>query len=103
MVSRGKCSSPVCLTIRLVRAYYGLSVKGLRIVMVVSCQVMDKNIQTPSKVGIWTDGRFYNIFFKIHCVGNAVCVMVNTSYLNTNSDIFTLMDPYGYYQNMKYT
>ena len=38
----GKCSSPVCLSIRLVRACYGLSVGGLWLVAIVSRLVVDK-------------------------------------------------------------
>ena len=38
----GKCSNPVC--------QYGLSVRGLWLVLVVSCLVMKKMIPTPSQV-----------------------------------------------------
>ena len=36
----GKCSSPVCLSVRLVGVPYGLSVKGLRVVVVISLLIL---------------------------------------------------------------
>ena len=46
----GKCPSLICLSVRLVRASYGLSVQGLRVVLVVSCLVIEKNITIRSQV-----------------------------------------------------
>ena len=48
----GKYPSSVCLSVQLVQSCYGLSVRGLWLVAVVSHLVMKKIIPTPSDVGI---------------------------------------------------
>ena len=55
LISRGmsgKCSSPVCLSVWLVGACYGLSVRGLQLVLVVSHLVVKIMIPIPIQVVI---------------------------------------------------
>ena len=59
----GKCSSPVCLLVRPVGGCYSLSVRGLALVLVISCLVMKKMIATQVRLG--SGSRQAGVFYVL--------------------------------------
>ena len=57
----GKYSCPVCLSVWFVRGGYGLSVRGLRLVLIAPCLVGKKMILIPSQVRMLIQTSWYGL------------------------------------------